>query len=555
MAGLDAVTDTPTTTAAHVEHHECDVAVVGSGAAGLSAALAASACGDRVVVLEKSDRLGGATAMSGGCVWVPNNHHMAAVGANDSADEALAYIRAASPEGWHNVEDPLWVAFVTQAPTMLRFLEARSPLRFSANLEPDPYAEVAGSKTRGRNVSPRPLPSSILGPWRHAVRAPTLVLDLNYEELVDTCLLAHPKRWMLRFAPRVAWRKLTGRRTRGNALVIGLLRGCLDHGCELWVETLAERLNRGDGGAVSGLELRRDGRRVHLDAHKGVVLASGGFEWNAQMMRQHFPGPVEWTASPRSNTGDGQRMAQAVGAKLDRMDQALIMGSTPILYEGQLQGLPAADYYLPHSMIVNRRGKRFVNEKQPAIGLAFIERDPGSRHPVHLPAWRIYDRQFASKYPHALPSRKFPGVRYRDQTLAGLARQIDVDAQALVETARRFSAFARCGVDEDFGRGASIWDQTRLGDPDHRPSRTLGTIEAPPFYAMPFKPSFLATKGGARTNERGQVLDREDRVIPRLYAAGNVMANPFGSKGLGAGTTLGPCLTWGYVCGNNVSQG
>ena len=148
--------------------------------------------------------------------------------------------------------------------------------------------------------------------------------------------------------------------------------------------------------------------------------------------------------------------------------------------------------------------------------------------------------------------RRFTGIRYKDRTLEGLARKIDLDPAHLIATARRFSEFARAGVDEDFGRGSSIWDREHLVDPQHGPNPALGTIERPPFYAMPFKASFLGTKGGPRTNERGQVLDEQGTLIPGLYAAGNVMANPFGSKGVGAGTTLGPCLTWGHICGLNV---
>ena len=231
------------------------------------------------------------------------------------------------------------------------------------------------------------------------------------------------------------------------------------------------------------------------------------------------------------------------------MDQALVMGATPVTYEGRPHGQPAADYFLPHSMIVNRYGRRFVNEKQMNIGLAFAEMDPETGTPRHLPAWRIYDSQFAAKYPHAMPKKSVPGNYYRADTLDDLARQIDVDPEGLVETARNFSDFARTGVDEDFGRGSTVWDRNRGGDPDHKPNPTLGTIERPPFYAMPFKASFLGTKGGARTNERAEVLDQDDNVIPGLYAAGNVMANSFGSKGVGAGTTLGPCLTWGYIAG------
>ena len=173
---------------------------------------------------------------------------------------------------------------------------------------------------------------------------------------------------------------------------------------------------------------------------------------------------------------------------------------------------------------------------------------------MHLPAWRISDGQFAKKYPHGLPPKGFEGVRYRAATLEGLADQIGINPGALVDTALRFSAFARSGIDEDFGRGSSLWDRTHIIDPGHGPNPALGTIEKPPFYAMPFKLSFLGTKGGPRTNERGQVLDQTGSVIQGLYAAGNVMANPFGSKGLGASTTLGPCLTWGHICGLNIAR-
>ena len=154
-----------------------------------------------------------------------------------------------------------------------------------------------------------------------------------------------------------------------------------------------------------------------------------------------------------------------------------------------------------------------------------------------------------------MPKKSVPGNRFSAETLEGLARLINVDPDGLVETARRFSAFARTGVDEDFGRGATVWDRNRGGDPRHAPNPTLGTIEQPPFYAMPFKASFLGTKGGARTNEKAEVLDRDGAPIPGLYAAGNATANFFGSKGVGAGTTLGPCLAWGYIAGMNAAGG
>ena len=364
------------------ETHECDVAVIGSGAAGLSAALTAWVHGADVVVVEKSERLGGTSAMSGGNVWVPCHHHQAGIGVQDSREEALEYIRAASPSGWHNSEDALWAAFVDHAPLMLRFLERHSPLRFVPNGEPDPYAELPGGKRSGRNVSAAPLPVRMLGRWSGRLRAcaPTLRYRLCYEELVDTSFIAHPKKWMLRFGPKLLWRLVTGRQTMGGALVVGLLKGCLDAGCTVWNGSPARSLIRA-GGRIGGVEIERGASPVTLLARKGVVLASGGFEWNAELMEEHFPGPVEWTGSPATNTGDGHRMAAAVGAKLDHMDQALVIGTTPYLYEGRVQGTPSADFMLPHSMIVNRHARRFVNEKTMNIGLAF----PGARR-RHRPA-------------------------------------------------------------------------------------------------------------------------------------------------------------------------
>ena len=530
-----------------------DVIVVGSGAAGLSAALAAAVSGARVLVAEKAPVLGGTTAMSGGCIWVPNHHHQDAISVTDSKEAALDYIRTISPEGWHNQEEPLWAAFVANAPKMLKFVEEHSPTRFTPNREPDPYAEEKGGLCFGRNVSAAPIRPSILGPWRNKIRQPALKVDLNYEEVFDNPFIANPKKWLVIYAPRLLWRKITGLRTRGNALITGLLKGCLDAGVEVWAEAQVKSLTM-DASRISGVIIECQRKELEVAVSGGVILASGGFEWNREMMARHFPGPVEWTASPRTNTGDGQRMAYEVGANLDRMDQALIMGTSPVYYDGRIQGLPSSDYFLPHSIIVNRSGKRFVNEKQMNIGLAFAERDSETGHPVHLPAWRIYDGQYATKYPHMMPKASMPNNRFQAETLEELAEMIGVKTAGLVETVARFNTFVRAGKDEDFGRGDSVWDTARGGDPKNKLNPTLGTIENPPFTAMPFKASFLGTKGGPRTDERARVLRPQGTPIEGLYAAGNVMANSFGSKGVGAGTTLGPCLTWGYIAGFDASR-
>lgn len=523
---------------------ETDVLVIGSGAAGLACALAAADGGLDVTVVEKSPLLGGTSAMSGACTWIPANHHMAALGEADSADEALTYIRAVAPPGWQATEDALWQAFVRHAPDMLRFVEAKTPLRFAPGLEPDPYAEAPGGKKRGRCVSPRPLPMRVAGPFADRIRPSTMMQSFSYNELADYHAAARPWSVLLRFGPRALWNKLTGQRSMGGALIAGMVRGCLDLGVTIRTGAPARRLLVEDDRVI-GAEL--DGEVIR--ARRGVLLATGGFEWDPEMMARYFPGPVELTATPSTNTGDGQRMAEAVGAALAHMDQALIHPVKASSYEGRPTGTPSSDLKLPHIMLVNRHGRRFVNEVTVNIGLAFAERDPVTRHPVNLPAWRIFDGQYLRKYPRVLPAGRTPPGFYTANSLRELAAMIGVDADGLEDSARRMNAFALSGKDEDFGRGSQYWDVTTIGDPGHRPCPVLGTIAEPPFHAIPYHASFLGTKGGPRTNEHGQVLRPDGSRIAGLYAAGNVMANPFGSKGVGTGTTIGPCLTWGYICG------
>jgi 3-oxosteroid 1-dehydrogenase len=231
------------------------------------------------------------------------------------------------------------------------------------------------------------------------------------------------------------------------------------------------------------------------------------------------------------------------------MDQALTMGTRPVVYMGQPHAMPAADYTLPHSMIVNARGRRFVNELQMNVGLGLDARDPATGERINMPAWRIYDAQYAARYRHMLPRGP---EHVQAESLRALAAVIGVDPDGLEREAARMSEFARAGRDDDFGRGGNRWDPARSGDPRLGPNSCLGSIERAPFHAYPIVPGFLGTKGGARTDARARVLDARRQPIPGLFCAGNAMANPFGSKAVGAGTTLGPCLTWGYIAGRSA---
>ena len=167
---------------------DTDALILGSGAAGLTAALAAAAAGLRVTVLEKTDRIGGTSAMSGAGTWIPANHHAAAAGIADSPEEALAYIRAAAPDGWAQTEDALWQRLVEASPRMLRFIEENSPLRFALTPEPDPLRDLPGAKPRGRMLSPLPLSRWKAGRFAFRIRKSTIPELFTYHEAVETDL-------------------------------------------------------------------------------------------------------------------------------------------------------------------------------------------------------------------------------------------------------------------------------------------------------------------------------------------------------------------------------
>jgi 3-oxosteroid 1-dehydrogenase len=536
---------------------ETDVVVIGSGAAALSAALSAATGGARVVVMEKAPVLGGTSAMSGAGTWIPSNHHMLAAGMSDTPEEALAYLRATAPEGWQAEEDALWQAFAEQAADALKFIEDNTPLKFELVHHPDLYVEAPGGKLSGRMVSPLPISRNILGIWRDRIRGSTMPQVFTYRELVVGTILSRPIRSLLAMAPTLLYRLLTRRVGKGNALITGLLRGCLDRGCEIMVGTAAKRLVTEDasgGGRIVGVEAQAATQSLRIRAHKGVVLATGGFEWDPALRARHFPGEVGLIASPRTNTGDGQKMAAAVGAELARMDQANIYACTVTTYEGERHGLPLNELYHPHCLLVNRHGRRFVNEGDPNVGVTLDTRDAATGEPVHLPCWRIFDAQYAAQNPVAMWfARRDAGWLRKSHSLAELAHAIALDPTTLQATVERFNGFVREGKDRDFNRGETAWEMFYTGDPA-RPNGNgaLGTIAKAPFYAAPYHRAILGTKGGPRTNERGQVLRADGSLIGGLYCAGVAMANPIGTKAVGAGTTIGPCLTWGYICGRNV---
>lgn len=527
---------------------EYDVLVIGSGSAACSAALRAAKGGLKVLVIEKSEWLGGTSAMSGAGVWIPANHVAAKAGIADSREDALAYLRAVAPDGWEQKEDALWGAFAKAAPDMLHFLSGNTPLDFRLINEPDPFAEAPGGKLYGRMLSPRPLSRRLLGRFARSLRRSTLPHSFTYQEIVDLDLYHHPIRAGFKVWPKLLWRWLTNSGGQGTALMTGLIKGCLDAGVTFQPGTRAVTLLQDLDSRITGAEVESEGRRTKIVAGRGVVIATGGFEWDAEMRARHFPGAFDRIGSPRGNEGDGQKLAASVGAQLDRMDQANVYPCLPTRYQGKSHGLPMTFQAEPHSIVVNRDAKRFVSENAFNIGEAIDARGPDGA-PIHLPCYLIGDHRFLKT---SLPFRWYASYE-RDwikkaDTIAGLAAKLGLPAAALEETIARWNGFCAKGHDADFHRGDNGWEAYKAHGPENR----LKPIDKRPYVGMTINRSILGTKGGARTNERAQVLKPDGSIIPGLYAAGLAMANPIGTRAVGAGTTLGPNLTWGFIAAETI---
>jgi 3-oxosteroid 1-dehydrogenase len=531
---------------------EFDVIVIGSGAAGITAALTASATGARVLILEKSDLIGGTSAMSGAGTWIPCNRMAREAGIADSREDALTYLRCASPEGWREVEDDRWQSFIDHAAAMIDFVEAHTPLRYELIAEPDPKAELPGGKETGRMISPKPLSRRLIGKLAGKLRRSTLPHLFTYHELITEDLYHAPFTSFARRAPQLIWRWLSDRRGQGSALITGLLKGCLDQGCRLWLGSRVTELMLDSAGGVKGVVARSGDENYSIGARRGVVLATGGFEWDRDLLQRYFPGGAERLGSPCSNEGDGQRLAEQAGAQLDHMDQANIYPCLPTIYEGRLHGVPVTFQAEPHAIVVNGKGERFVSEYDYNLGEALDRRDAVTGQPINLPAWVIGDdRMWRRSLPLRWYARKDPGWVKRADTIEALAAIIGIGPEALSATVQRWNGFCAAGTDHDFHRGETVWERykSKAGTGEARADPTLGAIEFGPFIAMSINRSILGTKGGARTNSKGEVLRADGTVIAGLYAAGNAMANPIGTRAVGAGTTIGPCMTWGYICG------
>ncbi|KUP97246.1 FAD-dependent oxidoreductase [Thermobifida cellulosilytica] len=537
---------------------EYDVIVLGTGAAGLTAAVTAARGGARVGLFEKAREVGGTTAWSGGHVWIPCNPHQAAIGVSDSKEEAFTYIMSLS-RGL--LEERLIRAYLDAGPEMVEFLDREAGTEFHAVPDfPDYHPEHPGGKPGGGRTIECPLfPFTELGEWQHRVTR-TPYYPNEHLTMSETSLGAVVPE--VPSEEELARRAANDERGRGQALVGRLLKALLDLGVQPQVEHRARELVVADG-RVRGVRFETPQGPREVRARRGVVLATGGFEWNEEYKRAFLRGPLTHPVSVPTNTGDGLYMAMKVGAMLGNMREAwwIPAADLPEGINSMNRAMINADRTRPRSIMVNRKGRRFTNEaaNYNAFGGAFHVEDVTSFDYANLPSWLIFDQGYLRAYgtigPH--PAGEEPPAWLKGYpTLEALAEDVGLPADELVATVRRWNENVANGHDPDFGRGESAHDRW-WGDPAYKRDvrGTLGPIDDPPYYAIKVVSGGLGTKGGPRTDEHARVLDLDGRVIEGLYAAGNVMASPFGMTYGGAGGTLGPAMVFGYLAGRHLTDG
>ncbi|MDB5986342.1 MAG: FAD-binding protein [Nevskia sp.] len=548
-----------------------DIVVVGSGAGAMTAALRARHSGSEVLIVEKAARYGGTSATSGGGLWIPANHLMADCGIADSEADALRYMSALTGD---DVPKANVAAYVGNAARMLHWLTNHTKVQFQAmSYYADYYQHLAGAKPGGRSIDPLPFEASELGEDFRHMQEPhtqTRVMGLmGYTNTEGAILLSKSPGWFkliislaLRYFLDLPWRfrsRQSRRLTMGNALIGRLRKSLLESGVPLWLNSPAKDLITDDSGRVIGLCVRQDGKPSNIRARKAVILASGGFEHSQELRDRYLPKPTSarWSAANPSNTGDMLVAAQAVGAATALLDEAW-WGPT-ITIEGEDRArMLFTERSMPGAIVVNTQGKRFFNES-----VAYTTAVQAMYQHGNLPAFLIFDSRYKRNYPFGplladgmhlnwlQPRTIRNALLKRAKSLPELAALLGVDTQGLVATVARFNAFAGVGKDADFARGENPYDLL-YGDVRIKPNPCLAAVTDAPFYAIEIYPGDIGTKGGLLTDARGRVVNSSGAVIEGLYAIGNCSASVTGRFYPGAGATLGPAMTFGFLAAEHA---
>jgi succinate dehydrogenase/fumarate reductase flavoprotein subunit len=543
----------------------------------MAAALFASIWDQKVLLIERTDRVGGTTALSAGTAWVPNTHHARAIGADDNPEKAAHYLKLAVG---NRSSDDLQRAFLANGPAAIALLESSSEVKFRPfNLHPDYLTELDGSVMFGRAIEPLPFDGRVLGNRFALLRDPIPEFTILNGMMVDRSdvfhLLNATSSWSSAWsASKLLSRHLIDRlkHTRGTRLVMGnalcgrLLQSLDQRGVPIWLDAKVEELTR-EGDRISGAIVLHDGVKKRVTTRRGVVLASGGFSRHPKLrsLLLNDPVPTESPISP-GNTGEMHDLALAIGARhgVDNLDAAVW---APVSVRRRADGSTAVyphfflDRGKPGVIAVNKAGRRFVTEATSyhLFGRSMFELNDGV---PSIPAFLITDSIGLHKYGLGIvkPGRRGledclkDGYVVAAASIQELATKMQIDASNLKVTISAMNSYAKMGVDLEFNRGGTAYERTTNGDSTHGPNPCLGTISAAPFFAVRIYPGDIGAATGLVTNDHAQVIGNDDLPIQGLFACGNDMNSVMGGTYPGPGINIGPALTFAFIAAHFASH-
>lgn len=552
-----------------------DVAVLGAGAAGFSAAINAALSGAKVILIESTEFVGGSSAYSAGTTWIPNTLHAKALNADDSFEKASGFLdRAVGNRSEKAVRDQ----FLAKGPEAIERLEAQTEVNFRARpFHPDYLYELEGSTSFGRALEPLPFDARVLGDDFDIVRRPIPELTILGGLMIDRDDIKHllgmtksvPSFWhAFKLVARYGYDRLRySRGTRflmGNALIARMLKTARDLKVEILTQADVTNIAAVDG-RVSGITVTQNGVTRNIAVRGGVVLTSGGFSRHPEKRLEHIPTPSPVCPGAPGHLGKLHDIVFGLGAHYGQ-DNYRNVFMAPVSYRTRKDGTTAVyphffmDRTKPGMITVNKHGKRFVNETTSYhlfCDAMYNANEDGSA----VPAYLITDTKALTKYGigivhpggKGLQSYLDEGYLVRGDTLEQLAANLGIDAVGLKDSVRRNNDYAKTGVDLDFARGTTVYERAN-GDADHGPNPTLGELSEGPFYAVRLYPGDIGSSMGLVTDVNAQVVGADDAPIAGLYAAGNDMNSVMGGTYPGPGITLGPAITFGYVAGTHAAE-
>ena len=558
--------------------HVVDVLIIGSGGGGMAAALTAHASGLDALVVEKSSHFGGSTALSGGGIWVPGAPAQRREGYSPDPESVVEYLVKIT-DGL--VSEARIRQYVESAPKMLEFFEQLSGW-FEFVWKPgyaDYYPELPGGSELGSTINVPPIDLRKLGPDEQTMLKPLALAPrgiwLGPKELRTFYRIRQS--WAGKgVLLKLIWRMVKARAFNermaaiGQSLAARLRLAMRESGIPLWLDAPMTELLTDANGSVTGAVLERDGAKQRIGARRGVILASGGFDHDLAWRKQQLPVvDQDWSFGNPAAMGDGIRAGQKVGAATDLLDEAWWF---PAIQwpDGRMQFM-LNERMMPAQFIVNGEGRRFINEAAPYMDFGHAMIDGQKSGVTHIPCWLITDHRSWNRYVVGghLPIPKIPGapvptgrkvpsawlesgVVKAATSWDDMATKIGVPAAELRETAARFNELARKGHDDDFDRGDSVYDNY-YGDPT-LPNPNLHPLGDPPYYAFRIVLGDLGTSGGLLTDEYARVLRSDGTIVPGLYAVGNTSAPVMGRSYAGAGATIGPAMTFGFVAAKHLAS-